>query len=57
MAGVQIRNRMVMVIFNELCLGLLWFLKVNSCTSYVLSWLGFLPMQVIFKFSTLNHNI
>lgn len=33
--------------FIAISLGLLWFVRMGSCASYALGWLGFLPMQLV----------
>lgn len=44
---MQTRLRMVAYTFIVLSLAILWYYRMESCTSYALSWLGFLPMQFV----------
>jgi len=45
---VQIITRSYAVIFFVLCCILLFYVKLNKCSSYCLSWTGFAPLQVWF---------
>ncbi|KAK9817845.1 hypothetical protein WJX72_003000 [[Myrmecia] bisecta] len=47
--GVRLQARMrgTSLIFFVFCCALLFFVKFRSCASYLQSWLGFLPMQVV----------
>lgn len=43
---LQLRMRLYAVVFFVVCIVLLNYLKINTCSSFVLSWFGFLPLQV-----------
>jgi hypothetical protein len=40
---LHLRLRIIVVIFFGLCLALLWFVRVNSCRSYIETWTGGVP--------------
>ena len=49
LSGVQIITRAYAVIFFVLCCILLFYVKLNSCSSFCLSWTGFAPLQVCIR--------
>lgn len=40
--GLQLRVRILVVTFYSLSIALLWFVKHQSCRSYVFTWCGLL---------------
>ncbi|PSC73217.1 DEAD-box ATP-dependent RNA helicase 50 isoform A [Micractinium conductrix] len=44
---LQVRLRGPPILFFLLCVICLTFVKINTCSSYMISWLGYLPMQVV----------
>ncbi|KAL4421963.1 hypothetical protein ABPG77_010986, partial [Micractinium sp. CCAP 211/92] len=44
---VQIRMRSPSIMFFTLCIVCYGFVKLGTCSSYVISWFGYLPMQVV----------
>ncbi|EFN59469.1 hypothetical protein CHLNCDRAFT_138062 [Chlorella variabilis] len=44
---LQIKLRGLSITFFVLCSITYTFVKLNTCSSYIISWLGFLPMQVV----------
>ena len=43
---VQLKIRTLVVTFYTMSIALLWFVKMQSCMSYVFTWYGMLPLQV-----------
>ena len=43
---VQLKIRTLVVSFYTMSIALLWFVKMQSCMSYVFTWYGMLPLQV-----------
>lgn len=43
---LHMRLRVAVVVFFALSITLLWFVKYNSCRSYIQTWAGILPVQV-----------
>ena len=44
-AALQVRLRTLAYLFFILCTVVYLFVRIGTCSSYVSSWLGFLPMQ------------
>lgn len=45
MVRLHIRLRLMVVLFFALSFVLLWFVRSNSCRSYITTWGGMLPLQ------------
>ena len=43
---MQLKIRALVVTFYTMSIALLWFVKMQSCMSYVFTWYGMLPLQV-----------
>ena len=46
---LQLRLRLLSVIFFVLCLCIYTFVGLRTCGSFILSFLGYLPMQMVSK--------
>ena len=46
---LQLRLRLLSVIFFVLCLCIYTFVGLRTCSSFILSFLGYLPMQMVSK--------
>ena len=46
-AGVQVRLKALPIFFMVLCVCTYTYVRLGTCSSYILSWLGYLPMQVV----------
>ncbi len=46
MCYVQLRVRLLVVAHYTLGMGMLWYVRVHSCRSYLYTWFGALPLQV-----------
>ncbi|CAL5228579.1 g11737 [Coccomyxa viridis] len=44
---LQLKVRTLVVIFYTLSIALLWFVKPRGCRSFVYTWYGMLPLQVV----------
>ena len=44
--SAQLRTRAYVVAFFSVCAAVLFFVKFNTCASFVESWFGFLPLYV-----------
>ncbi|CAL8466201.1 g5737 [Coccomyxa elongata] len=45
--NTQLRVRLLVVAFYTLAIPLLWYVRINSCRSYMYTWYGLLPLQVV----------
>lgn len=43
---LQLRLRVIVMVFYTLCLVMLWLVRSQSCASFEFAWLGIMPMQV-----------
>jgi hypothetical protein len=44
---MQVRLRGLGITFFILCVVIYTFVKLSTCSSYIISWLGYLPMQIV----------
>ncbi|BDA51093.1 hypothetical protein COCOBI_17-3130 [Coccomyxa sp. Obi] len=47
MVNLSLRVRLLVVAFYTLVIPLLWYVRINSCRSYMYTWYGLLPLQVV----------
>ncbi|BDA51092.1 probable phospholipase A1-Igamma1, chloroplastic at C-terminar half [Coccomyxa sp. Obi] len=47
MSHLQLRVRMLVVAFYTLAIALLWFVRIHTCRSYMYTWYGLLPLQLV----------
>ncbi|EIE21255.1 alpha/beta-hydrolase [Coccomyxa subellipsoidea C-169] len=47
MSNLMLRVRLLVVAFYTLGIALLWYVKIHSCRSYMYTWYGLLPLQVV----------
>lgn len=49
MIRLHIKLRATVVAFFAFCITLLFFVKYNTCRSYIETWAGMLPVEVSFS--------
>ncbi len=55
MVRLHIRLRLTVVLFFAFSFVLLWFVRSNSCRSYITTWGGMLPLQARPSFCVTSH--
>ena len=54
---LQLRLRVIVMVFYTLCLVSLWLVRSQSCASFEFAWLGIMPMQVIAVDAAVHHAV
>ena len=52
---LHVRLRILVVIFFMLSIVLLWFVRINTCRSYIQTWAGVLLMSRVRIFCSAEH--
>jgi hypothetical protein len=55
MVRLHLRLRLTIILFFAFSFALLWFVRSNTCSSYLTTWGGMLPLQVKILHSPTQH--